>query len=39
MKLTDYEKNRVENQCQPLIEKLKSQYVLKNPDKQCSNRH
>lgn len=32
MKLTDYEKNRVENQCQPLIEKLKSQYVLKNPD-------
>lgn len=34
MKLSDFEKNRVENQCQSLIEKLKSQYVLKNPDKQ-----
>lgn len=33
MKLTGYEKNRIESQCQPLIEKLKSQYVLKNPDK------
>ena len=33
MKLTDYEKTRIESQCQPLIEKLKSQYVSKNPDK------
>ena len=33
MKLTDYEKNRIESQCQPLIEKLKSLYVSKNPDK------
>jgi hypothetical protein len=33
MKLTGYQKNRIESQCQPLIEKLKSQYVLKNPDK------
>ena len=33
MKPTDYEKNRIESQCQPLIEKLKSQYVSKNPEK------
>ena len=33
MKLTVYEKTRIESQCQPLIEKLKLQYVLKNPDK------
>jgi len=33
MKLTDYEKNRIESQCQPLIEKLKAQYVSKSPDK------
>lgn len=33
MRLTDYEKSNIENQCQSLIEKFKSQYVLKNPDK------
>lgn len=33
MKLTGDKKNRIESQCKPLIEKLKSQYVLKNPDK------
>ncbi len=33
MKLTSSEKNRIERQCQPLIDKLKSQYIVKNPDK------
>ncbi|GBE27985.1 hypothetical protein BMS3Bbin03_01920 [bacterium BMS3Bbin03] len=33
MKLTDYEKDKIESQCQPLIEKLQSHYVSKNPDK------
>ena len=36
MKLTNYEKKRIENQCQPLIEKLRAQYVPKNPDKKYS---
>ena len=34
MILTDYEKSRIESQCQPVIEKLKSQYVSKNPNKE-----
>jgi hypothetical protein len=34
MKLTGFEKNRIESQCQPLIGKLKSQYILKNPKKE-----
>ena len=33
MKLTKYDKNKIESQCQPLIEKLKAQYVSKKPDK------
>ena len=33
MKLTEYEISIIESQCQPLIEKLKSQYVSKNPEK------
>jgi hypothetical protein len=33
MKLTAFEKSRIEGQCQPLIEKLKSLYVSENPDK------
>ena len=34
MKLSDYKKNRIENQCKPLIEKFKSEYVAKNPNKE-----
>lgn len=34
MILTDFEKIRIESQCQPLIEKLKSQYISKNPNKE-----
>ena len=34
MELTVYEKNRIESQCEPLIEKFKSQYVLENPNKE-----
>lgn len=33
MKLTEYDKYRIESQCQPLIEELKAQYISKNPDK------
>jgi len=33
MKLTDLEKVRIENLCQPLIEKLKYEYVSKDPNK------
>lgn len=36
MKLTDYEKTRIESQCQPLIEKLKSHYVQENPNKESN---
>ena len=32
MKLTNSEKDKIENQCQPLIEKFKSLYILKDPD-------
>ncbi len=34
MKLTDHEKVRIENLCQPLIEKFKSEYVSKDPNKE-----
>jgi len=34
MKLTDHEKNRIESQCQPSIEKLKLEYMPENPDKE-----
>ncbi len=34
MKLTDYEKIKIESQCQPLVEKLKSIYISKNPNKE-----
>ncbi len=34
MKLTDHDKARIESQCQPLIEKLKSEYVPENPAKE-----
>lgn len=34
MKLTDFEKLTIESQCQPLIKKLKSQYISKNPNKE-----
>lgn len=34
MKLTSYEKSSIESRCQPLIKKLKSQYVLENPKKE-----
>ena len=34
MKLTDHEKARIENLCQPLIEKFKSEYVSKDPNKE-----
>ncbi|MEN8121452.1 MAG: hypothetical protein ABFS35_13960 [Bacteroidota bacterium] len=33
MKLTKYEINRIESKCEPLIGKFKSQYILKNPEK------
>ena len=33
MKLSDIDKHIIESQCQPLIEKLKAQYILKNPNK------
>ena len=36
MKLSDYEKIKIESQCQPLIEKLKSRYISKNPDKESN---
>ena len=34
MKLTDYEKDRIKNLCQPLIDKFKSEYVSINPNKE-----
>ncbi len=33
MTLSEYYKNKIITQCQPLIEKLKVQYISKNPDK------
>ena len=34
MKITDYEKDRIKNQCQPLLEKFKSEYISINPNKE-----
>ena len=36
MKLSEIDKSIIESQCQPLIEKLKAQYISKNPNKRLS---
>ncbi len=36
MKLPNHEKTSIERQCQPLIEKLKLQYIQENPDRKYS---
>ena len=36
MKLCDIDKHIIKNQCQPLIEKLKAQYISQNPNKKYS---
>lgn len=34
VKLTDWKKNEIENNCQPLIKRFKQQFIKENPNKQ-----